>query len=938
MTAGELTTVQSLDGDANESPTSAAAIIAPNPFSDVDNFDSRLNGSVRNQGNWQTNQPGSTDGAIVTSTPPNEFSGKALMNDPNGIQFRGNAYNPLGSSAIANNTIGTFFIQIYNDSLIGSNLSIGLSDVSAPGLGSDNTGTPVSFGDYEIQVTFANGELRVRDGNRTRKVSNITLRDDTLYNFWMVADTGSDTYNVYVQGGNISNQTQLAVNGKTDFGFRNGSASSDLTTYLQLNGTANPPTAKSYIDSLAIDPNNDNLANPAPSFSAVETFEAISAGSINGRRGWSTSSNSASVVSDPVSSNNKVLRVTGSNVYARKSTPNIGDGTDGTLFFRLRRSGSLNSSAGLSDRPQATTWSDFENQIGFQNSSQLKIRDGGAFDVTGTIAPNLWHGVWLVTDNATDTYEVYARGGSFNTVTQLVSGSQTTFNYRNGTNGALSDFLVRTGSNNGGTLLIDDIYLDSSGTNLSLPGSNGIEFSQTNTAPLSDPIPETIEPSGLSVTLNEIAQIPASQTNKPLARINYLTHANDNSDRLFVNDLNDKLYVINNGTVSTYLNVKARFPDFVDSPRLGTGFGFFAFAPDFAQSGKFYTVHTEAGNALSKQTDYSPKTSTSVHGIITEWTARNPAANTFSGTKRELLRVGFETFLHGFQQIGFNPTATPGSPDYGLLYLAVGDGEQNPLFSNGPQDLSVPHGKILRIDPDGSNSPNRKYGIPNNNPFVSQNSALDEIWAYGLRNPHRFSWDSEGSNQMFIGNIGEKNIESIYPGIAGANYGWNIREGAFRFEKDDPNNVFSLPANDDQFGITYPVAQWDHDEGLAVVGGFVYRGDHIPQLSGKYIFGDIVRGRIFYADVDDMVSGSPPAPIEELLLKDVAGNQQTLLDLVNSRRVDLRFGIDADNGIYILSKQTGQIWKLEDNSGGPLPGAGDVLLFSLKNRATVESH
>ncbi len=426
---------------------------------------------------------------------------------------------------------------------------------------------------------------------------------------------------------------------------------------------------------------------------------------------------------------------------------------------------------------------------------------------------------------------------------------------------------------------------------------------------LIDPIPGSIEPSGLTVALELFATIPPSSNDTPATRINFLDDANDGSGRLFVNDLRDNLYVIENDSVSVYLDVAGRFSDFVDEPRLGTGFGFFTFHPQFASNGKFYTVHTEAGNGLPAA-DYTSIFDENVQGVVTEWTAVDPDASTFSGTQRELIRIGFSEYVHGIQQIGFNPTAQPGDSDYGLLYLAAGDGESNPTFSDTPQNLTVPQGKILRLDPLGTNAPNGQYGIPASNPFVATANALGEIWAYGLRNPHRFSWDMGGSKKMFIGSIGERYIESIYPGIAGANYGWNVREGGFLFDTDNPDFVYELPQNDTN-AYTYPVAQYDHDEGFAVVGGFVYRGAVVPDLTGMYVFGDIVNGRIFYTDQSAMVAGQPAAPIQELTLVDANGDAQTMRDFVGAQRVDLRFGVDAENELYVLAKSTGEIWRVQ---------------------------
>jgi len=439
-----------------------------------------------------------------------------------------------------------------------------------------------------------------------------------------------------------------------------------------------------------------------------------------------------------------------------------------------------------------------------------------------------------------------------------------------------------------------------------------LTLAQTTTSPLDDPIPEPIISNGVGVVLEEFVTIPASDSSEPLARINFLGHANDNSNRLFVNDLRNSLYVIENQTVSEYLNVSTEFADFADSPRLGSGFGFFAFHPEFATNGKFYTVHTESGNALLNVTpDFTSPNTDEMQGVVVEWTANDPSANTFSGSKRELLRIAFDTSIHGFQQIGFNETANESDEDYGLLYLAVGDGEETPVFSGAPQDLSVPYGKILRIDPLGNNSSNGNYGIPASNPFVNDSNALGEIWAYGFRNPHRFSWDSGGTHKMFIGNIGEKNIDAIYLGESGANYGWNEREGSFLFEIEDPFNVYALPEDDATNNYTYPVAQYDHDEGFAIVGGFVYRGNSIPDLYGKYVFGDIVKGRFFYCEESEMTTDNQFAQIHELVIYDENEEETNLLDLVDATRADLRFGMNNEGEIYVLSKRNGKIWKMK---------------------------
>lgn len=891
-------------------PSGGTATSSCSGWCEIDRFDERLNGSVRQQGEWRTNQPGATDGAIVTDTPPPTFSGKALMNDPNGTNYRGNTYLPLGRASVPNGSTATFYFEVSTDSFVGSNLSIGLSDVAAPGLGSDDTGTSVQHSNFEAQLIL-DDRFRVRDGAFIDQITNFTPADGEAYAVWMVVDNSSDSYEVYVrQVGASGFGKQLSAGGQTRFSFRNGTAGNALITYLQLN--AGQPTSKSYLDNLHMFLGRENIATtPFSRVRRVDSFDDLPDGAIGGAVGWTSSTASAVVSTDPTDAANKVLAIPQAETRLSRTIPSIANQSTGTLFFRMRRDGAVNASAGLSDVAAPSAFGDFEAQVNNQSDNLLRVRDGSTFDTVANFADQTWYCVWVVADNPADDYEVYVRGGEFARATRMQSGSQSMFDFRNGTGSALSRFFVRMAGVSG-TFYLDDLYVLTSGEDLSKPAGNDCPTTgDPSSLPLADPIPETIEKGGLGIRVVEFAEFPVTGSGTR-ARLNYLDHANDGTDRLFVNDLRGNFYVVRNGTPSVYLDVRAQFPHFVDSPRLGTGFGFFAFHPEFASNGKFYTVHTEAGSALSADTpDYTSAASAQVHGIITEWTASNPASNTFSGTKRQLLRVGFRTYLHGMQQIGFNPTANPGDEDYGLLYISLGDGDENPNFTDGPQNLGRPHGKIFRIDPLGTNSPNGNYGIPAANPFVGQAGALGEIWAYGLRNPHRFSWDPGGTNKMFIGNIGEKNIDSIYPGLPGANYGWNEREGTFLFRKDNPNQVYTLPANDAQLGYTYPVAEYDHDEGFAVVGGFVYRGSDHPGLVGRYVFGDIPRGRIFHTAESDMIAGGSKAPIQELRVFTEAGVETSLTQIVQNPRFDTRFGTDADGELYILSKTAGKIWKVE---------------------------
>ncbi|MEU5878867.1 PQQ-dependent sugar dehydrogenase [Spirillospora sp. NPDC047279] len=460
--------------------------------------------------------------------------------------------------------------------------------------------------------------------------------------------------------------------------------------------------------------------------------------------------------------------------------------------------------------------------------------------------------------------------------------------------------------------------------------------------PILDPIPEEPVTSGLGLTVEEFAQFPKSDPTPPptdqrlmrVARINHLGDVPDGSGRKYVPDLNGRLYLVEKGKApAVYLDVGATFaPAFFSGRGMGQGFGFVTFDPGFKRNGRFYTVHTESAAAATRQPDLTPQPNTIYHGIVTEWTAGDPSAGTFSGSRREVLRLGFAGQIHGIQQIDFNPTARPGSEEARVLYVAAGDGGSG-VRNTGPQDLTTPQGKILRIDPRGTDSASGRYGIPKGNPFYGQEGKLGEIYAYGMRDPHRFSWDPGGRHRMFLGHIGEHAIEAIYDVRPGANLGWSEREGNWVFDREPVNpchRLYPLPADDARNGFTYPVAMYDHnpapgwncttDVGRAVAGGFVYRGE-IAALRGKYVFDDLVDGRIFYTEERDMRLGGEPATLHQLMLYDAAGKRVTMPDLSgpgsigDPKRVDLRIGRDAAGELYLIAKSNGKIWKVTGTRG-----------------------
>ncbi|MDT9592048.1 PQQ-dependent sugar dehydrogenase [Nocardioides zeae] len=446
---------------------------------------------------------------------------------------------------------------------------------------------------------------------------------------------------------------------------------------------------------------------------------------------------------------------------------------------------------------------------------------------------------------------------------------------------------------------------------------------------ISDPVPEDPRASSLGIVLEEYHQFPETESVPPAtdyrlqrhARINHIGDVPDGSGRQFVPDLNGPLYFLEDGEEQVYLDVRGQFPDFFSGRGMGSGFGFATFHPEFEDNGVFYTVHTEQFGAIgTKPLTYPGQSREFSHSVVTEWTADDPAADTFSGESREVMRLGFFSQIHAIQQIDFNPTARPGSADYGMLYLAVGDGGAA-LGTDVPQDPATPYGKILRIDPTGTDGPNGQYGIPDDNPFVGDEGWIGEIWAIGLRDPHRFSWDARSPHRMYLGHIGQRAIEAVYEVRPGDNYGWSEREGRFVFDETDECALYPLPEDDEDFGYTYPVIAYDHDppagwpcaadSGHALGGGYVYRGRDLPLLRGKYVFGDIVDGRVYWAESGQMRRETGrEATLHEMQVFDTDGRRLRLTDLAGDTRVDLRFGADAEGELYLLSKANGKIWKV----------------------------
>jgi len=411
---------------------------------------------------------------------------------------------------------------------------------------------------------------------------------------------------------------------------------------------------------------------------------------------------------------------------------------------------------------------------------------------------------------------------------------------------------------------------------------------------LKDPIPTKIAMSNLVIDLHVAATIPPSSDEGQKTRICKLDYRPDTKD-VFVVDLRGKLYQLTDKGPEVYLDLAQAFPNFIHKPGLATGFGSFAFHPEFAKNGLLYTTHVESPGSGTADFAYADSIKVMLQWVVSEWKMDKKE-------HRELFRANMVHSFHGVQEITFNPLAKPGDEDYGLLYIGVGDGSSVEMgYPFLAHDKNKIWGAILRIDPQGNNSNNKKYGIPKNNPFGN------EVFAYGFRNPHRISWSKQG--QILASNIGHHNIEALNIVEAGHDYGWPEREGTFVMKYAKTMDfVYPLPPDDSKYNYTYPVAEYDHDEGNAISGGLEYWGSKLKPLMGKYIFGDIVKGRLFYVEMKDLAIGKR-AVIRELQLT-LDGKKKTLVQLTGQDKVDVRFGRDHTGEMYILTKPDGKVYKI----------------------------
>jgi len=418
---------------------------------------------------------------------------------------------------------------------------------------------------------------------------------------------------------------------------------------------------------------------------------------------------------------------------------------------------------------------------------------------------------------------------------------------------------------------------------------------------------------GIEVSVEQVAALP---TTDGVPAVTSVQRYPDIAGTYAYNDQNGRIGIIEHGQVRELplLDVESIIgADTFLSGNLELGLLSFAFHPDFstpgaAGAGRIYTIHSErpSRSRAARGATYFGLDDDKPHhlSVLSEWRI-DPSGGlrVAADSQRVLFVLEQPSYDHNMYCLAFNNTAKSGSEDYGKLYIGIGNGGRGSHRELKRESL---FGKIVRIDPlpESGNS----YGIPATNPFLSQRNYRPEVWATGFRNPQQFSWDPE-SGAMFVVDIGQASVEEVNLVEPGLNYGWSYFEGRARVGLDSQDQVVKplLPLN--MFSTEFPVAEYDHRYGKAIAGGIVYRGKRIPELYGAYVFGDIVSGRMFYFDAEDIKRGDHKRVFELKFRRRDADTRMS--SLVESERVDLRLSVDENGEILLLNKRDGVIRRLE---------------------------
>jgi hypothetical protein len=396
--------------------------------------------------------------------------------------------------------------------------------------------------------------------------------------------------------------------------------------------------------------------------------------------------------------------------------------------------------------------------------------------------------------------------------------------------------------------------------------------------------PQEVPQTAKTITLERIADGFASPVD--------LAAPSDGTARLFVVDQIGEIWVISAGQVleTPLLDLRDR----LDAPAIDErGLLGLALHPNFASNGRLFVYFNTPPSA-----EAPTGTATEVRLAEFRINAGQPDVAD-AGTERVLFHVAKPQVNHNGGQIAFGPD--------GYLYVGIGDGGGagdtgfgHTATIGNAQDTTNLFGAILRIDVDSGDP----YGIPASNPFATSTTARPEIYAYGFRNPWRFSFDagSGGTGQLLVGDVGQALVEEVDLVVLGGNYGWNLKEGSLCFSAANPSVPLAFCTNTgfDGSALRAPILEYRHTDttgapfGSAVVGGYVYRGAALPGLAGVYVFGDYSigsgGGKVLTAKQQTGGTWS----FEEVK---IAGTSDGRLG-----RYVLAFGRDAAGELYVLTR------------------------------------
>ncbi|MDH5633261.1 MAG: PQQ-dependent sugar dehydrogenase [Gammaproteobacteria bacterium] len=376
-------------------------------------------------------------------------------------------------------------------------------------------------------------------------------------------------------------------------------------------------------------------------------------------------------------------------------------------------------------------------------------------------------------------------------------------------------------------------------------------------------------PSACKETGTRIPDIRLTEVARNLDSPVHITHAGDGSKRLFIVEQAGRILALsgNKPGATAFLDIRDKVSSGGERGLLSV-----AFHPRFRSNGRFYVNYTVRDKGL--------------YTIVSEFHLNKTGTVDYT-SERVLLRIKQPYSNHNGGQLAFGHD--------GYLYIGMGDGgSANDPPGNG-QNLGTLLGAMLRIDVDKQDK-NTAYAIPTDNPFVGKTGARPEIWAYGLRNPWRFSFDRH-SGELYAADVGQDEVEEINIIEKGKNYGWRIMEG--------PQCTPDINPDCNKKGLSLPIYSYRHNVGRSITGGHVYRGKNIPSLCGSYVYGDFVSQGIWALRYKD----------GKVIVHKTLFDPQSLLKLVidffdDDGLLISSFGEDEDGELYVASYQSGRVFRI----------------------------